>query len=166
MTPLARLLEPRVQLWRYCTEMWLVASIPYVAILYLGDSIGAISLPLPLGFVGIPSRDTSVLDVAQLVVFAPATETFVLALLIRLISLATPRPLLIAVLAGLVFGVIHGLASAILGIGALWGFFVFTCAFLAWRTKSFWSAYLAAFVPHALTNLSLLLITWASANAA
>ncbi len=166
MTPLSRLLRARAPLWRYCVEAGLVVTIPYVALLYLGHALGAISLPLPVGFVGVPSRETSALAVAQLIAIAPAMETVVLVLLVRLISFATAAALIIASLSGLAFGIIHGLASVVLGIGAFWAFFVFTCSYLAWRDRSFWSGYLAAFIPHAFTNLALLLIAWTGANAA
>jgi hypothetical protein len=147
-------------------EIGLIVALPSVALLYLGDASGAISMPLPLGFVGIPSRDTSVLAVGQLVVIGPAAETVLLVLLIRLISFATAGALIVASLTGLAFAIVHGLASALLGIGAFWAFFVFTCAYLAWRERSFWSGYVAAFIPHAFTNLVLLLIAWTTTNAA
>ena len=166
MRPLSRLLRPEVPLWQYCVETGLIVAIPSVALLYLGHALGAIGMPMPLVFVGIPSHDTSALAVAQLVVIAPAAETVLLVLLIRLISFATAGALIVASLSGLVFGITHGLASAVLGIGAFWAFFVFTCAYLAWRDRYFWSGCLAAFVPHAFTNLVLLLIAWISANAA
>jgi len=72
----------------------------------------------------------------------------------------------VATLSALVWGCLHGLADPLFFgkfFGTVWNFFVYSCAYLAWRKVSFAHAYVATATPHALHNLIIFLIVAALA---
>jgi hypothetical protein len=85
---------------------------------------------------------------------APVVETLILAALVSLLRRAIRQPALIAAVSAIIFGSLHALVEVLWFFGTVWSFFVFTCAYLAWRSDSFRSAFIAACVPHILINVS------------
>jgi hypothetical protein len=90
------------------------------------------------------------------ILFAPVAETLLLALGLKALSAMTQRTSLIVTASAVAWGGLHAISGALRLFGPAWSFFVFSCAFLAWRKKSFGQAFLAATVPHALCNASAL----------
>ena len=90
------------------------------------------------------------------VLVSPVLETFALAGLVWLLSHRWSNPLVISGLSALSWGLLHGALAWPSFFSATACFFLFTLAYLAWRPKSFWHAYLAAMVPHLVNNLVLI----------
>jgi hypothetical protein len=162
MKRIATLSEPQGSLWRACVEIWLIAFLPSLALFGLGFLLVSTGFKVKLIEPLAPTLKSSM----QFLVAAPVVETLVLMILVKLLALTTLRPLYIAIVVGLVFGVTHGFASGIMFLSALWGFFILTIAYLQWRKRSRWHGFCAASLPHALANASFLAIRWAGANAA
>ena len=51
-----------------------------------------------------------------------------------------------------IWGVLHGLSAVVWGVCIFWTFIVLTCAFLAWRARSFPHAFFVTTAIHALNN--------------
>ena len=151
--PIARLLTPRVALWRYTLEAWAFALVPSllvtiaaVGLVYILGDIDAVRFP--------PPPVSTVFDVLGAVVIAPIIETLLLALLITLLSRMLHKPISVAVVAGLIWGALHAIVAPLWFFGTAWAFFVYASAYLAWRGRSFGSGFVAAAVPHALKNMT------------
>jgi len=145
------LFDPQLPLWRYC-----LIAVPLALIPSLVFSSFASWLAGALGFHLTSAPDIPLsLETALfwVVVLSPALETLFLAFfLLILSSFGMPR-LLVACLSALLWASFHGAYAGLWFFGVLWSFFVFSCAFLAWRQQSFARGYLAAAVPHAMVNL-------------
>ena len=87
------------------------------------------------------------------ILLAPVIETLMLSFGIGVISLFTRRPLVIALFSAIIWGGLHAAAFTIQGIAATWSFFVFSCAYLAWRPVGWIHAYVVAMGIHMLQNL-------------
>ena len=90
------------------------------------------------------------------VVFAPVLETLLLAGVISLLQVASKSTVFVAVISAVIWGALHATLGVLAFFGTVWSFFVFSCAFLAWRKISFARAFVAAAVPHALCNATIL----------
>lgn len=88
-----------------------------------------------------------------LVAAGPIVETLMMSLGIWILSLCTTRKVLIAILSAILWAALHALASPAWGLIVCWPFFVFSCAYLAWRQKSWLKAVWVVFCIHALQNL-------------
>jgi len=86
------------------------------------------------------------------VLFAPVVETLLLGGMLALMPGRWSIPSR-ALLAGLLWGLLHGLVAPIWFIGTWFPFFVFSCCWMTWRRRSFRHAFAAAALPHALHNL-------------
>src|SRR5262249_3042822 len=67
--------------------------------------------------------------------------TLLLSIGIALISLVTARPVVIAAISAVAWGILHFVTFRIQGIVVIWPFFVFSCAYLAWRPAGWLRAY-------------------------
>lgn len=112
-----------------------------------------------------PPRSATPLEFVAAVVLAPLVETWLLGLTLALIARFAKQPVLVATLAALAWGCLHGLYGWLWFFGTAWSFFVFSCAFLAWRGHSYRRAFTAAAATHALVNLAAMLVIMAG-NAA
>ena len=100
---------------------------------------------------------TGLLDFFGLVFFSPFLETFVLSLVIHLVSKLTKNSLLTAALSAIFFAGIHSAEGPLKFVGTLWIFFIFSMGYISWRPRSYWSAYGAACMPHVLSNATIFL---------
>jgi hypothetical protein len=110
----------------------------------------------PMSFPPPPVR-VSISGFVGAVVFSPVFETLLLAFVINILSNWIKPKLPVAGASALLWGAIHGLYAPIWFFGTFWSFFVFSCAFLAWKERSFGAAFVAAALPHALVNLTIFL---------
>jgi membrane protease YdiL (CAAX protease family) len=150
---LSFLLHPQLPLWQYCLAAFPIALIPSIAILFFALLSLAI-LGTEVATLQLPRRSGSTLEFFGIVVFAPIAETLLLAATLRTLRWMSAKPLHAATVAALLWGALHAALAPLWFFGAVWSFFVFSCAYLAWRTRSFMHAFAAAAVPHALINLS------------
>jgi membrane protease YdiL (CAAX protease family) len=147
------LFTPSLPLWRYCLLAWPIALVPSVALVAGAYSLLALA-GANMAELGPPERSTTLAAVLGTVVFAPVVETLALAALLRLLSSLSENATLVAAASAVVWGCLHALFGALWFFGTVWSFFVFSCAYLAWRKASFRQALVAACVPHALVNLT------------
>lgn len=155
------LLNPEVSLGRYCFYLVPLAIIPSAIIYWLARSF-AQSFGLNVAAHGAPAMELTLGSALGTVIFAPVVETLLLAGVLALLSSASPRPVLCAVISSVLWGCLHGLFGALWFFGTAWSFFVFSCAYLSWRRTSFRQGFLAAAVPHASVNSIAMLLLWAA----
>ena len=150
---------PSPPLWRFCLLAFPLALIPSIALVVtVRTLLGAIDV----NTVALLPRRIPITPwtVFAIVIFSPVTETFFLAGGLYILSRFIPRKPLVAFASAVAWGGFHALFGFLWFFGTVWSFFVFSCAFLAWRQLSFRHAYVAAAVPHLLINLTgVLLIT-------
>lgn len=146
-------------LWRYCVLAVPVALLPSAALL------ASVWLVLTLFEVDIasvtrPHRELTIGYAFGTVVIAPLFETLLLACGIRVLSIFTTKPLLIAATSAFIWGGFHAVFGATWFFGTVWSFFVFSCSYLVWSKASLDRGFVAAGAPHALGNLITLLILY------
>jgi len=149
----ALLFDTSMPLWRYCLLAFPIAIVPSLAL-----SVFAYATLRALG-VGVahlkgPEVHATVLDAFGLVVFSPIIETLLLAGGLHILSYFSNRRTPVAAASAIAWGCLHALVGAIWFFGTVWSFFIFSCAYLAWRERGFAQAYTAAAVPHLLINFS------------
>jgi hypothetical protein len=87
------------------------------------------------------------------VVVAPIVETLLMSGVIGLVSLVTKRTFLVAACSAVVWAGMHSALYVIWGLIIAWPFFVFSCAYLAWRPLGWWRAVAVAASIHMFQNL-------------
>ena len=97
------------------------------------------------------------LTVFSVIVLAPLLETLLLILGLKLCGLLGLGFFQAATASAIVWACLHGLLMPIRFFGSLVSFFVFGCAYLAWRRQSFGQGFWSAAIPHALVNASAVL---------
>ena len=141
-------------LWRYCLIAFPLALLPSLALSAAAEWVAAATdlHPSPA-----PQQQLTPGNIFSMLVFGPAAETLLLAFVLLLLSGLTRRTLPLAGLSAFVWALFHGAFGALWFFGVIWSFFVFSCAYLAWRPRSFARGFLAAAVPHALVNTTVVL---------
>jgi len=112
-----------------------------------------------------PAVQVSLREFTGAVIFAPILETLLLALGLFILGVLFKRRLFVAAVSALLWGGFHGLVAPFWFFGTVWSFFIFSCAYLVWRERSFYSAFLAAAVPHMLVNLTVFILSVVSKHA-
>ncbi|WP_152682715.1 hypothetical protein [Caenimonas sp. SL110] len=153
MQPIKKVLfEQSPPLWRHILLLWPMAVLPALAVGGLAHLIAhALGVGQAFGLGAHPG--VSLASAFQSILFAPLVETLLLALLIEACAFFRLNKLLIAVIAGVIAGLLHAIASPIWFFTSAWAFFVYACAYLAWRPSSVPVAFTAAALVHALNNL-------------
>ncbi len=160
-----RMLEPGISYRRYVLSAYPLALLP--SILLVALAYGAVNaLGVNSEHIAAPGREVSAGELLGVVVFAPVVETFLLAVLLWFLSLLSRNFVFVATISALLWASLHATYGALWFFGTVWSFFVFSCAYLAWRNASFVRAYFAAALPHMLINLTAMLIVWGNENAA
>lgn len=93
------------------------------------------------------------------VIVGPLIETLLLGGMLRLLRKRVESPIRLAAVAAVCWGVLHGLAAPMWFFGSAWSFFVFSAGYLSWQKRSWAASITAAGVPHALVNLTVVLLT-------
>jgi len=151
----AFLFAPAQPLWLYCLSAFVLALLPSVAL--LASAYGVLVLCGGDASTLLPAESTTrFVDAFGTAVIAPVVETFFLAAGLKILSGFISDKALAALTSAIVWGAFHALFGLLWFFGTAWSFFVFSCAYLAWRGASFRKAYIAAALPHALVNLSVL----------
>jgi len=122
--------------------------IPAIFLVLLAAAIGAAlghqlapRPPIKSGFFGI-------------VVFGPLVETLLMIPLLWVLQRLTSRKVVAISASAGVWAILHLAASVGDAVSALWAFFIFSAAFVAWRIRSLSAAYWVACSLHALNNLT------------
>ena len=138
--------------WQYLLKLGLTAFLPSMM---LGGLIVAVRIiaGAPIEGLGPDLSDVPPLrGFLLVVVFAPVFETLILSLGIGFISLFTRRPMAIACISAVAWGALHALSFKVQGVVVTWPFFVFSCAYLAWRPLGWSKAYGMAMGLHMFQN--------------
>ena len=129
--PLASFFDTDTSIPRYVLRMGLVSLIPSLLISMILSLTGIISEE------NMPKFEGPALAVlVGIILVSPLVETLLMSLVLKILSLVVRKPLLLAGLSALVWAGLHSLATPVWGLGVVWPFFVFSCAYLAWRRKS------------------------------
>lgn len=136
--------------WRYILRAGLISLVPSVLVAFL---LGAIGLADEGAMPQFDPKSNAVLLFVLLVIVSPLLETLVLGLGLWLLSFATRNLLHQALASCILWAVLHSLAAPLWGLTIVWPFFVFSCAYLAWRRKSQWHAMGVACGIHMFQNL-------------
>ena len=95
---------------------------------------------------------TNLVGVLLIVVFAPVTETLIMAgVLSILLRIVPPTAAVVASAAG--WGIAHSLAAPAWGLVIWWPFLIFSTLYVSWRERSLLLALLIPATAHALQNL-------------
>lgn len=86
-------------------------------------------------------------------VVSPVIETLLMSLLFLLLSLFIKRRLTLAITSTIIWALLHSLLSPAWGLIVWWPFFIFSCAYLTWRKKSWAKAIWVTACIHALQNI-------------
>jgi membrane protease YdiL (CAAX protease family) len=86
------------------------------------------------------------------VIFAPLSETFVMALFFALAKFVTKDVQKLAIVSALCWGALHLFNAPANGIAVIWPFYIMSRAYLAWRPLGFWKAYGITALIHAIHN--------------
>lgn len=136
--------------WKYIVRAGLISLLPSLVLAALLSGVGL------AGEESMPQFSEefgAVFLFVNLVVVSPVIETLLLALTLWLVSRVTKSPLRQALVSCVLWAVLHSLVARLWGLTIVWPFFVFSCAYLAWRRKSRWHAMGVACGIHMFQNL-------------
>ncbi len=145
------LFNTNTPLWRYCLLVLPLATIPSAALLVTAGLLLQLAGLDPTRY-SPPAPTFSPWAVIASTTIAPIFETFLLAAAIAILSVFITSKIRVAIVSAVLWGIFHGLFGLLWFFGSAWSFFVLSCAYLAWRGKSFKHAYYAALIPHVLNN--------------
>jgi hypothetical protein len=139
------LLEPR-RAWLAIATGWLCTFFPSLALSWVAAQL----LPNAAG----PEFNISgVMALFLLVVFAPVTETFIMAGVLTLL-LRFVRPPVAILISAAAWGLAHSYAAPAWGLVIWWPFLIFSTLFVVWRERGFFTGVGVAAAAHALQNLA------------
>jgi len=153
----AFIVSPNPPLWRYSLYSFFIAIIPSIILLFLINWIFDIpnNSIVPTGFDG---AGNSYLTIFRLIIATPLLETLILAGVLVFLSKGFSNIFYPALISAILWGLLHSLKAFPAFFGTAWSFFIFSYAFLVWRSVSFKKAFIASAVPHALINLTVVLV--------
>lgn len=138
---LSLLFNTRGPMWKYVIRAGLISLVPSLVIAFLLAGVGLSDEEAMPQF---SQEMGAVFLFVNMVIVAPVLETLLLAFGLWLLSFATRNPLRLALASCVLWAVLHSLAAPLWGLTIVWPFFVFSCAYLAWRRRSRWHAMGAA----------------------
>ena len=139
-----------VPMWKYILCMGLVSFVPSMTIVVVLVGAGVINEQTSPSFGRVLNPAA---EFVGMTIFSPIAETFLMSFFLWLMSFATKRRIVLAMMSAFVWAGLHSMLAPAWGFGVLWPFFVMSCAYLAWRRKSWFHAILAASCVHMLQNL-------------
>jgi hypothetical protein len=146
----AWLFDTRGAAWKYVLRMVPTTLVP------------ALLISVLLALLGVAREGTVPVFDSQLspatlfvglVVISPVGETLVMAVILKGFSFAIRNRVHLALASAVVWAILHSLAAVAWGLAVFWPFFVFSCAYLAWREQSRRRGFLVATSIHMLHNL-------------
>lgn len=135
--------------WKYIVRMAVVSFVPTAILSMTLAATGVLTVGNSPQFEGMPP----VVLFLGIFVFSPLIETLLMAGILRLLMMATRRPVRLAIASCIVWALLHSTMVPVWGLVIAWPFFVFSSAYLAWRRVSWSRGILVATSIHALHNL-------------
>ena len=134
---LSLLFNTQGPVWKYIIRAGLISLVPSLLISFLLTFVGAANEEAMPQF---GQELGPVILFVNLVIVSPVVETLALGLGLWLLSFVTRRPLRQALGSCVLWAALHSSVAWMWGLGVIWPFFVFSCAYLAWRRRSWWYA--------------------------
>jgi hypothetical protein len=142
---------------KYILIMWPVVVIPAMTIALIVYSVFR-GLGIDTGSLGPSFKEdvqrNTALFVCSAVVLVPFLETLLMGALIRFLQNFTKSLYGVAMLSAVVWAILHSLAAPLWGVVILWGFFVYSVAFIVWGNQKFMNGVWVATGIHGLNNLT------------
>ena len=142
------LFDNRTSMPRYVLRAGLISFLPSMVIVVILAALGIMDEQSSPDFEG-----SALLLLLMIVLIGPPIETLLMAPILWVPSRITKRQIPLAAMSACVWAVLHSLLAPAWGLGVIWPFFVFSCAYLTWRKRSFWRAILVTSCVHSLQNL-------------
>ncbi len=136
----------------FCVKTTLIASIPAVALAFAAHFILSSIFPGAEWLYPKHTETNVYIDILGAVILGPIIETYILIKLLSFIRIYESRNFRVCILAGIIFGVFHGLFGVVWFFGPCWLFMVFSYNYLIWEVRDFKLAFWAACIPHMLHN--------------
>lgn len=146
-----QLISSDIPLWKYCLIAYIVALLPSVLLLNIESlvlSFFKIKLTMP------PLHESTWKTFVKGSLIGPVIESLLLILTIKCIKKFITINFKIAIIAGIIWGLLHGVASPFWIGNTAWYFFIFSIAYCTWLPKSASKAYIATTIPHIMINIS------------
>lgn len=135
---------------RYIIAMWAISFFPSVLLSILLAAV------VPNIEESMPDFDVPhihpLAKFVSIVVISPIVETLLMAAGIYLTARVVRSPWRVALVTGVLWGGLHSLMAPAWGLIIWWPFFVFACAWITWRRRSWSAAFGAVAAIHALQN--------------
>ncbi len=147
---LSLLFDTRTPAWKYILRAGLISLVPSLLVSFL---IAAVGLGNEETMPHFDRAAGPVVLFVMVVVASPVIETLVLGFGLWLLAFLTRKLLWQALGSSVIWAILHSLAAPAWGLVVLWPFFVFSCAYLAWRRRSLWHALGVACSVHMFQNL-------------
>jgi len=147
---LSLLFDTQTSAWRYILRAGLISLVPSLLVSFLITGVGLGNEET------MPQFDRAagpVVLFVMVVVVSPVVETLVLGFGLWLLAILTRKVLWQALGSSVIWAILHSLAAPTWGLVVVWPFFVFSCAYLAWRRRSWWHAMGIACGVHMFQNL-------------
>jgi hypothetical protein len=145
------LLNPKISLLRYCAFAVPICLIPSVTL--MGIAIGVFTLlGVDTESISRKAPQPTFSEFFGMVIVAPVIETVLLGWGIYLLSRMTSNVVFVVTTSAIIWASLHATLGFLWFFGVVWSFFIFSCAFVAWRKISYKHAFFAASIPHALVN--------------
>ena len=132
---------------RYILQMGLISLIPSIVILLILSATGILNEATAPEFKGPP-----VMIYISMVLLGPFIETLIMSFSIWCLAFITGNKYVLALLNACAWAILHSLLVPAWGLGVFWPFFIFSCAYLAWRKKGWWRAIWVTACIHAFQN--------------
>ena len=145
---LSVLFDNRTSMLRYVLRAGLISFLPSMVIALGLAASGIMTEQSGPTFEGNP-----LFVLPMIVLIGPPIETLLMAPILWILSFLTKRDVPLAAMSACVWAGLHSLLAPAWGLGVIWPFFVFSCAYLTWRKRSFWRAILVTSCVHSLQNL-------------
>ncbi|MHC4629295.1 MAG: hypothetical protein ACYTDV_20130 [Planctomycetota bacterium] len=145
---LSWLLDNEISMFDYVLHAALISFVPSVVITLALAASGIMTEQSAPVFEGSP-----LFLLLMIVLIGPPIETLMMVPILWILSFLTKRTVPLAAMSALVWAALHSLLAPAWGLGVIWPFFVFSCAYLTWRKRSFWRAILVTSCVHSLQNL-------------
>ena len=145
---LCLLFENNISMWKYILRTGLISLVPSMVIAIILGLAGAVTEDTS------PKFEGSALGLFILMVLvSPPVETLIMAGGLWVLSFITKKPVRLAIISAIIWALVHSLIAPVWGLGVIWPFFVFSCAYLGWRRRSWWRAILVTSCVHAFQNI-------------
>lgn len=145
---LASFFDTGMPVWRYVLQMVVMSFIPTMVLANVLAGVGVVTEENVPKFPGPP-----ITMFFGIVIVSPLVETLMMAGIFWLLSFLTRNLLHLAIASSIIWGLLHATTTPVWGVVILWAFFVFSCAFPAWRRNSWLKAVGITSAIHALHNL-------------